>query len=181
MALPNLSQISEALDKIMPELTPVPVGTVAYAHEVPTGWLQCNGAEVSRTTYARLFRKIGTKYGAGNGSTTFNLPDLQHRVLEGTNTTSEVAQKVEAGLPDITGRWGSSDTSMAVENGQWEGAFFNEGKVNLYVMDRFIPAGQSNAIDAGSLFIHASRSQGLYGKASTVQPNALRLLAIIKA
>lgn len=36
MALPNLSQISEALDKIMPELTPVPVGTVAYAHEVPT-------------------------------------------------------------------------------------------------------------------------------------------------
>lgn len=41
MALPNLSQISEALDKIMPELTPVPVGTVAYAHEVPTGWLQC--------------------------------------------------------------------------------------------------------------------------------------------
>ena len=104
MALPNLSQISEALDKIMPELTPVPVGTVAYAHEVPTGWLQCNGAEVSRTTYARLFRKIGTKYGAGNGSTTFNLPDLQHRVLEGTNTTSEVAQKVEAGLPDITGQ-----------------------------------------------------------------------------
>lgn len=103
MALPNLSQISEALDKIMPELTPVPVGTVAYAHEVPTGWLQCNGAEVSRTTYARLFRKIGTKYGAGNGSTTFNLPDLQHRVLEGTNTTSEVAQKVEAGLPDIIG------------------------------------------------------------------------------
>ena len=106
MALPNLSQISEALDKIMPELTPVPVGTVAYAHEVPTGWLQCNGAEVSRTTYARLFRKIGTKYGAGNGSTTFNLPDLQHRVLEGTNTTSEVAQKVEAGLPDITGTAG---------------------------------------------------------------------------
>ena len=105
MALPNLSQISEALDKIMPELTPVPVGTVAYAHEVPTGWLQCNGAEVSRTTYARLFRKIGTKYGAGNGSTTFNLPDLQHRVLEGTNTTSEVAQKVEAGLPDITGEF----------------------------------------------------------------------------
>ena len=103
MALPNLSQISEALDKIMPELTPVPVGTVAYAHEVPTGWLQCNGAAVSRTTYARLFKKIGTKYGAGDGSTTFNLPDLQHRVLEGTNTPSEVAQKVEAGLPDITG------------------------------------------------------------------------------
>ena len=105
MALPNLSQISEALDKIMPELTPVPVGTVAYAHEVPTGWLQCNGAAVSRTTYARLFKKIGTKYGAGDGSTTFNLLDLHHLVLEGTNTPSEVAQKVEAGLPDITGEF----------------------------------------------------------------------------
>ena len=119
MALPNLSQISEALDKIMPELTPVPVGTVAYAHEVPTGWLQCNGAAVSRTTYARLFKKIGTKYGAGDGSTTFNLPDLQHRVLEGTNTPSEVAQKVEAGLPDITG----SVHTVLVENPSVLGAF----------------------------------------------------------
>lgn len=43
----------------------------------PAGWLKANGAAVSRTTYAALFAVIGTTYGAGNGSTTFNLPDLR--------------------------------------------------------------------------------------------------------
>lgn len=46
---------------------------------LPTGWLRCNGAAVSRTTYAALFTAIGTTYGAGDGSTTFNLPDLNGR------------------------------------------------------------------------------------------------------
>ena len=175
MALPNLSQISEALDKIMPELTPVPVGTVAYAHEVPTGWLQCNGAAVSRTTYARLFKKIGTKYGAGDGSTTFNLPDLQHRVLEGTNTPSEVAQKVEAGLPDITGSklfWGYPVNA----NGNY-GAFGCSGDAGHPIL----ASGVDQTTTAHShLTFSAKNSTALYGQAQTVQPNSLRLLAIIK-
>jgi len=45
----------------------------------PVGWLFCHGQAVSRTTYARLFAVIGTTYGAGDGSTTFNLPDLRQR------------------------------------------------------------------------------------------------------
>lgn len=49
----------------------------------PGGWLWCNGAAVSRTTYADLFAVIGTAYGAGNGSTTFNVPDLGGRVPVG--------------------------------------------------------------------------------------------------
>src|SRR5690606_40101311 len=53
---------------------------VAYGGtDAPTGWLFCHGQEVSRTTYARLFAVIGTTYGAGDGSTTFNLPDLRQR------------------------------------------------------------------------------------------------------
>jgi len=43
----------------------------------PTGWLQCNGAAVSRTTYSDLFAAIGTVYGVGDGSTTFNVPELR--------------------------------------------------------------------------------------------------------
>ena len=57
----------------------LPSGIIAYfagAHQ-PTGWLKCNGAAVSRTTYAGVFAAIGTTYGAGDGSTTFNLPDLR--------------------------------------------------------------------------------------------------------
>lgn len=171
MALPNLSQISEALDNIMPELTPVPVGTVAYAHEVPTGWLQCNGAEVSRTTYARLFRKIGTKYGAGNGSTTFNLPDLQHRVLEGTNTTSEVAQKVEAGLPDITGELDD------VHSGEFPKGI---GCVSWTKNGERDTCALRGPWCYGDYDIRASRSSSVYGNSSTVQPKALRLFAVIK-
>ena len=45
----------------------------------PNGWLICNGAAVSRSDYATLFRVIGPTYGAGDGSTTFNLPDLRGR------------------------------------------------------------------------------------------------------
>jgi microcystin-dependent protein len=45
----------------------------------PTGWLLCNGAAVSRTTHAALFTAIGTTYGVGDGSTTFNVPDLRQR------------------------------------------------------------------------------------------------------
>ena len=49
----------------------------------PTGWLLCDGSAVSRTTYAALFAIIGTTYGSGDGSTTFNLPDLRTRVPAG--------------------------------------------------------------------------------------------------
>ncbi|HVC86309.1 MAG TPA: phage tail protein [Gaiellaceae bacterium] len=49
----------------------------------PTGWLICDGSAISRTTYSLLFAAIGTDYGAGDGSTTFNLPDLRGRVPVG--------------------------------------------------------------------------------------------------
>lgn len=59
----------------------LPPGVIAmYASDsVPAGWLLCMGDEVSRVTYGALFQAIGTRFGAGNGSTTFNLPDLSMR------------------------------------------------------------------------------------------------------
>ncbi len=50
---------------------------------IPTGWLECNGAAVSRTTYSQLFTALGTTYGTGDGSTTFNLPDYRGEFLRG--------------------------------------------------------------------------------------------------
>ena len=49
----------------------------------PTGWLKCNGAAISRTAYAKLFAAIGTVFGAGDGFTTFNLPDLRGEFVRG--------------------------------------------------------------------------------------------------
>lgn len=61
----------------------LPAGMVQYFANstVPTGWFQCNGALVSRTTYADLFAAIGTTYGAGDGSSTFALPDTRGQFL----------------------------------------------------------------------------------------------------
>ena len=52
----------------------------------PTNWLICNGAAISRTTYANLFAVIGTVYGVGDGSTTFNIPNLKGKVVVGFNS-----------------------------------------------------------------------------------------------
>ena len=69
----------------------LPIGSItAYGKETaPANWLICDGSAVSRTTYADLFAVIGTKYGEGDGSTTFNLPNLKGRVpvgLDGSDT-----------------------------------------------------------------------------------------------
>jgi len=63
----------------------VPSGAVnSFAmSSAPAGWLSCNGNAVSRTTYAALFAAIGTTYGTGDGSTTFNLPDLRGEFVRG--------------------------------------------------------------------------------------------------
>lgn len=59
----------------------------------PDGWLLCNGQAVSRTTYANLFSVLGSTYGQGDGSTTFNVPDLTGRVPVGANSTYPLAGK----------------------------------------------------------------------------------------
>jgi len=63
----------------------IPVGAILAfaAGSTPDGFLLCDGSEVSRTTYAELYNEIGTFYGFGDNSTTFNLPDLRHRVPVG--------------------------------------------------------------------------------------------------
>jgi microcystin-dependent protein len=77
----------------------VPVGTIwSYAGSTaPTGWLLCYGQAISRTTYAALFSAISTTYGAGDGSTTFNVPDCRGRALIGLdNLGGSAASRVAA-------------------------------------------------------------------------------------
>lgn len=54
---------------------------------IPSGFLECDGSAVSRSTYADLFAVVGTTYGVGDGSTTFNLPDLQGACCQNTSPT----------------------------------------------------------------------------------------------
>lgn len=87
-----------------------PPGTLAYfAGDVstngpPTGWLLCDGSAVSRATYSTLFDTIGVAYGPGNGTTTFNLPDMRGRVAIGLdNMGGSSANVVVAAAADILG------------------------------------------------------------------------------
>lgn len=63
----------------------LPIGSVVewFSTTIPTNWLECNGQEISRTEYAELFAVIGTKYGSGDGSTTFNLPNIKGKTTVG--------------------------------------------------------------------------------------------------
>jgi microcystin-dependent protein len=69
---------------------------------VPTGWLACDGTAVNRTTYAALFAVIGTIYGAGNGSTTFNLPNLVNRIPVGSGSSYTRGQTGGAATVTLT-------------------------------------------------------------------------------
>lgn len=86
-------------------LETIPLSTITYGRgdvgeikpfagsAIPTGWLLCDGSAVSRTTYSELFTVIGTTYGTGDGSTTFNLPDLRNRFMVGAGDEYELNDK----------------------------------------------------------------------------------------
>ena len=157
-----------------------PVGTIiAYAANgsIPEGYLPCNGAAVSRATYAALFEVIGTLYGEGDGSTTFNLPNLTDRFLEGSSTAGN---KLEAGLPNIIGnlygRFLSGNGYSIWVDGR---LFYNVSTVSP---DSQNSATQPNNSNTGhcSVGFEASRSNSIYGNSTTVQPSALTTSYLIK-
>jgi microcystin-dependent protein len=102
----SLFLMSLSDDITVPSSDRVPTGSVMpfAGSSAPLGWLLCDGSAVSRTTYAALFAVIGTIYGAGDGSTTFNLPDLRGRVVAGVdNMGGTAANRLTSGGSGISG------------------------------------------------------------------------------
>lgn len=100
----------------------------AYAGAtVPTNWLECNGAAISRTTYAALFAAIGVLWGVGDGSTTFNLPDMRGEFLRGYDhgrgvdsgraLASSQTDGLKAHTHDVTGYAGVNATTERINAG----------------------------------------------------------------
>ena len=147
-----------------------PTGTIITftVTTAPAGYLKCNGAAISRTTYAKLFAAIGTMYGAGDGATTFNLPDMRDRFAEGAGGTYSVGTYLEAGLPNITG-------------------IFTTHNHYPYLTGPFSSAG-TNGVGLGyaetspvlKIKMDASECSAIYGKSNTVQPNSLVFYYMIK-
>ena len=145
-----------------------PTGVVqAFAGSTtPRGWLLCDGSAVSRTNYAALYAVIGTTYGAGNGSTTFNLPNLVDKFVEGSATAGTVKS---AGLPNITGVvWINGGKSST-----------NNGAIKYTAQQGGGGIDNPNT-GTGSFNLNASRSSSIYGNSTTVQPPALTMRYIIK-
>lgn len=153
----------------------IPPGTIIHyaGRTVPSGWLICNGANVSRTDYAALFAAIGTIYGAGNGSTTFGLPNLNGRFFEGTTYTGSVGTYHSAGLPNITGQINKLPTP-------WSGLLYEQnGALKPVNVGDTAYTGHNNGSNY-RLEFDASGANEIYGNSTTVQPPSMALLPCIK-
>ena len=158
--------------------TVAPVGSfLCFAgNTVPAGYLLCNGAAVSRETYAALFAVIGTLYGAGDGSTTFNLPNCDGRVLQGVNDLTKVGQLLDSQLPNIIGQvWGLTGTFSGGSPG-------SAGISALYWVQANWQYAFNNgtAIGYRDLNFSASRNNAIYGAYTRVQNPALQSLIAIR-
>lgn len=125
-------------------------------------WLE--GATVSRTQYANLFKIYGTTYGAGNGTTTFKLPDFRNRAIWGANTFGYL----NAGLPNISG---SASALISLYNKQPSvlSGCFTSG-------DKILHGLQGHTVFAvKALNFNASLSNPIYGASNTVQPPAIKV------
>ena len=118
-------------DKLNAAVIFVPSGGImAFAmNSEPSGWLAANGSAVSRTLYAALFAAIGTTYGAGDGSTTFTLPDLRGYFVRGSGTNSDGAASGGFG-----GKQADSfaNHSHTINSGQQNGISSGCGANNTY-------------------------------------------------
>ena len=155
-----------------------PIGSYIYfaGSSVPDHYLLCNGSAVSRTDYADLYAVIGDTYGAGDGSTTFNLPNLIDKFLEGSGTSGT---EKTAGLPSIVGsvtiwsQWGNPNVTVG------------SGAMRATLSSVRLKPESTDQNDGyysrhTSLSFDASRSSAIYGKSSTVQPPALTALPCIR-
>lgn len=155
--IPTYSDLSD----FMPTGVVLPFG----GSTVPNGWLLANGAAASRSGKARLFSVYGTTFGAGDGSTTFNLPDLRDRYIIGVNTNALGTQIAEQ-LPNITGQTSTPYNNLdreAFYAGEFAGGFSGGGQGINYIK-----------------FFDASLSDSRYTNNGKVYPASIALNFIIK-
>jgi len=170
----------------IPTATIVPWSTSS----VPTGFLECNGAAVSRSTFATLFAAIGTTYGAGDGSSTFNVPDLQNKVALSKSNNKALASTGGADTVASTGNIGGTTANASLSEAQLASHSHNIGvRHNHSNVPRILANfgndgryfGQSPTGDTGSGSAHQhNMSANFTGDATSVVQPYLTVIYIIK-
>ena len=156
-----------------------PIGSViAYSAEIINNphFMICNGDEISRSKYNKLFTLIGITYGEGDGETTFNLPNLTGKFLEGA--LNNFGQYINPGLPNITGGLEkmNNNTSAPYWNTK-SGAFYSKNIGQQYYWST---PNNTNNDQIFNIFFDASLCSPIYGASTTVQPPALTMNYIIR-
>jgi len=155
---------------------------------VPSGFLECNGAAVSRSTYADLFAIIGTTYGSGDGSTTFDLPDLQDNVAVGKSGTKNLASTGGANTVSSTGNVGGSTANATLTTGQLANHYHVKGVGGTPPFGQQVHQPSSSAQRASLNFYSQGSGQGhshnmsatFSGDATSVVQPYLTIIYIIK-
>lgn len=158
----------------------VDIGDLIYHEYLKENFVVANGATLKRVDYPKLIEYINKnnlwtsnprselyKYGVGDGSTTFTVPNYIGRFIEGANNVGIH----NAGLPNITGTIFSDDSSYAGYN---TGAFYFMKDIGGNM-----PSDVNNAV-GGQVGFNASRSSAIYGASNTVQPNSIMLIPQIR-
>ena len=158
----------------------------------PTGFLECDGSNVSRTTYADLFAVIGTTYGSGDGSSTFGLPDFQDNCCLSKSPTKALASTGGAeqvtSTGNVSGNLGNttidSNTMGAHSHTYQAGSFSNAGNTGSNFGSQFgqtFQIGNVNLDNTGGGGSHNHNvSANFVGSASSVLQPYLTLMYIIK-
>jgi len=142
------------------EVAVLPVGMIVpqATTVVPNGWLLCDGREVSRATYPQLFAALGTTYGNGDGSTSFNLPDYRGRFLLGKSSTRSIGDTGGEETHLLTGaESGTSAHTHTVSQIRWSAThgFDNSAGGGDGITDAFTPVTDPS-VAADALVPHAT-------------------------
>lgn len=188
-------KVQNAVDAAIAAITGAPAGQVEFfagpceikdslgnwkALEPPNGYLWCHGQEVSRATYAKLFEVIGTVYGDGDGSTTFNVPNAEDYFLrvykrhDGVTDTRKLGTRQDSGSPNITGDIICAPTDYA----KWECSGVFSKTLDSVGVTR---GGGGGSPKGTNINFNASRCSDVYKDGLTeVRPKNINFNLIIK-
>ena len=153
------------------------------ADSPPEGWLAMNGAEISRAVYSKLFSVIGTRYGVGDGNTTFAIPNAQDRWPTFAGANKAVGALLNPGLPDLQGKFLFADLGTPIS------VFLNMSGVfpdttyqspTQQQLSNTLRVTVENGNRAESVTFRASSYNSIYENSEEVQPKSITFLACIK-
>ena len=164
----------------------IPTATIVpwSSASVPTGFLECNGQTVSRSTYSALFAIVGTTYGAGDGSSTFAVPNLQDNVAVGKSNNKALASTGGANTVTSTGNVGGSTANATLSTAQLAshshpGGAGGGGSAPSYPQISVTQNSNTGSAGSGSGHSH-NMSANFSGDATSVLQPYLTIMYIIK-